>query len=154
LEAIEGECTYIQVFVHYFRACFKEGRYKNEGKYFVEYRVAVILSRLGTGNTLMMVGDLFGLGLSTTSEIVRKCCKAIRIHLKPLVFKKPTLAQMKQIASEFEALHGIPYILGAIDGSHIPIIAPPYDPVSYYCRKGFYLCLLQGVVDAKCKFWD
>ena len=61
---------------------------------------------------------------------------------------------MKKIAAEFEALHGIPLIIGAIDGSHIPIIAPSNDPVSYYCRKGFYSCLLQGVVNSKCKFWD
>ncbi len=120
----------------------------------VECRVAVTLSRLATGHTLMMIGDLFGIGESTTSKIVRDCCEAIRIYLRPLVFKKPTLIRMKKIASEFEALHGIPLILGAIDGSHIPIIAPPHDPTSYYCRKGFYSCLLQGVVDSKCKFWD
>jgi hypothetical protein len=61
---------------------------------------------------------------------------------------------MKQIALKFEALHIILYIIGAIDGSHISIIAPPYDLVSYYCQKGFYSYLLQGVVDAKCKFWN
>ena len=61
---------------------------------------------------------------------------------------------MKEIANEFEALHDIPFILGAIDGIHIPIITPFYDPVAYYNRKGFYFFLLQGVVDADCKFWD
>ena len=60
----------------------------------------------------------------------------------------------EKIVVEFEALHGIPLIIGTIDGSHIPIIAPIHDPVSYYCRKGFYSCLLQGIVDLKCKFWD
>ena len=61
---------------------------------------------------------------------------------------------MKQITLEFESLHGIPYILGAIDGSHIPIIAPSIDHASYYCRKGFYSVLLQGVVNSQCKFWN
>jgi len=51
-------------------------------------------------------------------------------------------------------LHEIPYILGAIDGSHIPIIAPSIDLALYYCRKGFYSVLLQGVVYSQCKFWD
>jgi len=60
--------------------------------------------------------------------------------------------RMKQIAKGFEALHGILFILGAIDGSHIPIQAPSHDPITYYCRKRFYSCLLQGVVDADCKF--
>jgi hypothetical protein len=40
-----------------------------------------------------------------------------------------------------------------VDASHIPIIAPLIDSTSYYCWKGFSLVLLQGVVDAKCKFW-
>jgi len=45
-------------------------------------------------------------------------------------------------------------MIGAIDGSHIPIIASPIDPTSYYCRKDYYSVLLQGVVDSKCRFWD
>ena len=61
---------------------------------------------------------------------------------------------MKKIIAEFEALYGIPLIIGAIDGTHIPIIAPIHDPISYYFRKNFYSCLLHGVVDSKCKFWD
>jgi len=55
------------------------------------------------------------------------------IHLRPLVFKKPTLVWMKQIANGFEALHVILLILGAIDGSHILIIAQSHDPIVYYC---------------------
>lgn len=120
----------------------------------VECRVAVTLSRLASGNSLSMIGDVYGIGLSTTSTIVRECCEAIKTHLRPLVFPKPTLARMKEIANGFEALHDIPFILGAIDGIHIPIITPSYDPVAYYNRKGFYSFLLQGVVDADCKFWD
>ena len=99
----------------------------------VECRVAIILYRLGSGNTLIMIADLFGLGESTTSIIVRECYEAIRILLKPLVFKRPILVWMKKITTEFEALHGIPLIIKAIDGSHIPIIAPSNDLVSYYC---------------------
>ena len=99
----------------------------------VECRVAIILYLLGSSNTLIMIADLFKLGESKTSIIVRKCCKAIRILLKTLVFNKPTLVWMKKIATKFEALHGILLIIGAINGSHIPIIAPIHDLVSNYC---------------------
>ena len=51
-------------------------------------------------------------------------------------------------------MRGIPYIIGAVDGSYVPIIAPKIDPASYCCRKCFYSALLQGVVDSKCLFWD
>jgi hypothetical protein len=109
---------------------------------------------LATGDTLHTLADLYGISKSSASIIVREVCEGIKTVLRPLVFPKPTLSRMKQIALEFESLHGIPYILGAIDGSHIPIIAPSIDPASYYCRKGYYSVLLQGVVDSQCKFWD
>ena len=120
----------------------------------MECRVAISLYRLGSGNTLILIVDLFGLEESTTSKIVKKCCEAIRILLKPLIFKKLALVWMKKIVAEFKALHGIPLIIEAIDGSHIPIIAPIHNSISYYCRKRFYSCLLLGVVDSKYKFWD
>jgi len=101
-----------------------------------------------------MIGDLFWVGLSITFIIVKGCCEAIKIYLRPLVFKKQTLILMKQIAKGFEALHGILFILRAIDSSYIPIQAPSHDLVAYYCRKGFYSCLLEGIVDVDCKFQD
>ena len=54
----------------------------------VKYRVAIILYHLRSGNTLIMIADLFELEESTTLKILKKCCKAIRILLKPLVFLK------------------------------------------------------------------
>ncbi|CAM6001598.1 unnamed protein product, partial [Sphagnum balticum] len=45
-------------------------------------------------------------------------------HLQPLVIPKLTTNKIKEITTSFECLHGIPCILGAIDGSHVPIIAP------------------------------
>jgi hypothetical protein len=27
-------------------------------------------------------------------------------------------------------------------------------PKSYYCQKRFYSTLIQGIIDAKCSFWD
>jgi len=80
-----------------------------------------------------MDGSLFGIRLSTTSIIMRKCCEAIKIHLKPLVFKKPIVVWMKQITKGFKALYGILLILGAIDDSHISILAQFHDIVAYYC---------------------
>jgi len=54
----------------------------------VEQKISIILSRLATCNSLQMIGDLFGAGLNMTSITVRDCCEAIKIHLRPLIFKK------------------------------------------------------------------
>ena len=61
---------------------------------------------------------------------------------------------MKEIASEFEALNDIHFILRVIDGSYKSILASFHDPIPYYNKKKLYLCWLQGVVDADYKFWD
>ena len=120
----------------------------------VETRVVVTLARLATGNTLSMIGYLYGIAEITASVIVRECCKAIKEQLLPIVIEKMNPEKMKIISTEFGVIRGIPYVIGAIDGSHIPIVAPGKYAPEYYCRKGFYSVILQGVVDAQCKFWD
>ena len=49
---------------------------------------------------------------------------------------------------------GFPQVIGAIDGSHIPILKPTESPSDYFCRKGFYSIILQGVVDSRGLFID
>jgi hypothetical protein len=70
-----------------------------------------------------MCGEFYGIVKSTTSIIVREFCVAIWKHLKPLVISKLIKNKIKEITISFECLHGIPYILSAIDGSLVPIIA-------------------------------
>ena len=57
-----------------------------------------------------------------------------------------------EISVEFEETYEIPYILSTIDNSHIPIVASKIDSKSYYYCKGFYLVLIQDIVNKKCLF--
>ena len=63
-----------------------------------ETRVAVTFNRLLVRNTLSTIADLYGIAENTTSIIIRECCKAIKIHLKPLVFEKLTTKWIKIIS--------------------------------------------------------
>jgi hypothetical protein len=94
----------------------------------VEVRVAMVLARLGCENLLQMYGEVYSIVESTTSIIVGEFCVAIQKHLKPLVICKLTRYKIKEITIAFECLHGIPYILGAINNNHVLIIAPKLDP--------------------------
>ena len=120
----------------------------------VEKRVAISLVRLGSGNGLQIVGDLFGVAKCTVSRIVREFCSTVRLHLQKRFVKFPSESKLRKLARDFEALHDIPYVVGAIDGSHIPILAPVIGGEDYYCRKSFHSALLQGIVDTNCIFWD
>jgi len=109
----------------------------------IETKVVMAFAQLGNENYLQMCGKVYGIVESTTLITVRELCSTIKNHLKPLVIPKLTKDKIKKIIVGFESLHGIPYILGAIDGNHIPIVAPKVDPKSYYCRKGFYSTLIK-----------
>ena len=143
----------------------------------IHTRVALTLASLGGHNILIMCVDLYEIAHSIASMIIREYCEAIKIHVRPLVYLKPTLPCItkkftfdskhlhgslqlifqfiqKKTKNTQTNLHGIPNVLGIINGSHIPIIAPSWDAASYYCRKGFDSALLQRVVDTRCRLWE
>jgi hypothetical protein len=47
------------------------------------------------------------------------------------VIEKQNASNMQRISFEFEALKGIPYVIGVVDSSHISTIALSHDPISY-----------------------
>lgn len=99
-----------------------------------------------------MIGDLYSIVKSIVSVVVRECCKAIKDELLSFVIEKMTSEKMKTISTKFEAIKNIPYVTRAIDGFHLPIVDPSKDAPEYYCHKDFHSVILQGVVDARCKF--
>ena len=74
------------------------------------------------------------------------------MHLQGIFAQFPSQGRFRVLAQEFEALHEIPHIIGAIDGSHIPIIVLVIGGDDYYCKKSFHSTLLQDIVDTKCIF--
>ena len=120
----------------------------------LETRVATMISRLATVHGMQMIADLYQVGLSTSQKIVLEFLDDVKKSLKKKYIKWPSSSMMAHIAIEFEALHQIPHIVGAVDGSHIPIVAPSIHAADYYNRKGFHSVLLQGVVMSQCIFWD
>ena len=120
----------------------------------VQVKVAVAISRLATGNSMSCIADLYKIGLSSSQLAVSQFCASIKKNLLRKFINWPSPSIMERYAQEFQDLHQIPFVVGAVDGSHIPIIAPRLHAPDYYNRKGFHSVLLQGVVSAKCLFWD
>ena len=118
----------------------------------VQVKVVVAISRLATSISMQCIADLYRIGLSSSQLAVSQFCLAIKTNLFKKFIKWPTLVIMEKYALEFQDLHQIPYVVGAVDGSHIPIVAPRLHTVDYYNRKGFHSILLQGIVSNKCLF--
>lgn len=120
----------------------------------VELRVAVTLWRLATNSEIRTVSHLFGVGESSVCVFTKEVVTAINEILAPQYLHTPSAAEMQDIVRGFREKWNFPQCAGAVDGTHIPILAPSFNPADYYNRKGEYSIILQGVVDHSMKFWD
>ena len=120
----------------------------------VQAKADVSISRLATSNSMQSIADLYKIGLSSSQLAVSQFCGAMKSSLFKKFIRWPSTAVMEKFAHEFFGIHQIPYVVGAVDGSHIPIVAPGLHAANYYNRKGFQSILLQSVVSSKCLFWD
>ncbi|MCO5568398.1 hypothetical protein L7F22_022097 [Adiantum nelumboides] len=121
----------------------------------LEDRVALSLHRLASIVNVEVLADLYGCVRSTNTQIVLDFCRAVCTSgLRDFYICSPSSSRMLQMAEAFQQIRGIPNVIGAIDGSHIPIIAPRENAVDYFNRKEFHSILLQLAVDSNCMVWD
>lgn len=93
--------------------------------------------------------DLHGVSRSSVSRIVKRVSDAIINNLWNKIEFPDELITVKE---GFHAIANFPNVVGAIDGTLIPIIAPPVDEHTYVCRKGFHALNIQAVVDSHYRF--
>ena len=118
----------------------------------VTKRVAIALWRLATGHDYRSIGQLFGVGRSTCCKITHDVCEAILDVLLPEFIKFPCNARLQEIKDGFKIMSGLRQCVGAIDGTHIPIIAPKEHHSDYLNRKQFHSIVLQAVVDHNSRY--
>ncbi|KAI3366953.1 hypothetical protein L3Q82_009588, partial [Scortum barcoo] len=76
------------------------------------------------------------LALSTVFNRVQDFCNAVIMVLFHAHIAFPDTDKLVGMATFFENRWGVPQCVGAIDGCHIPIIAPEQYARDYYNRKG------------------
>ena len=115
----------------------------------MEARVAITIWRLGTNIEYRTISALFGLGKSTECEIVLETCEVIACHMMPRYVHGGS-----HFVDGFQHRWGFPQTVGAIDGTHIPIVWPQDSASDYYNRKGYYSILMQAIVEFRGLFID
>ncbi|KNZ63296.1 hypothetical protein VP01_1162g10 [Puccinia sorghi] len=111
---------------------------------------------LGHGSTYVTIGHVFNIGKETADKasgrFVKSVLKVFRVHainFPPL----DRLDQWAEIKQSFEARHGIPQIVGAIDGTHVLVSIPAHDNWNGYInRKSWASIVFQCVVDGEGNF--
>ena len=122
----------------------------------IEKRVEIALWRLSTGNSFCTVTKTFAVGKSTTAQITREFCSEM-LHLAPRYIHFPrSRRETAEAIKQFKVFCQcrIPQVPGALDGAHIPIVAPNIDgKADYFSQKQRYT-ISKGLVGANLVFLD
>ena len=108
----------------------------------VQVKIIVPILRLATCNFMQSISDLFMIGLSIGQLVVSQFSAVIKFCLFKKFIRWPSSTVMDKFAHNFYNLHKKPHVVGAVDGSHKPIVAPRLHAAHYYNQKGFYSILL------------
>jgi len=116
-------------------------------------RLAVTLLYLSTGDSFRSIALLFRIGESTAQEIVYETCKALWARLQPIYLKTPsTKEEWLEISHGFNQAWNFPNCLGAIDGKHCTIQAPPNSGSEYFNYKKSFSLVLMALCDSQYRF--
>ncbi|XP_047967837.1 protein ALP1-like [Salvia hispanica] len=117
-------------------------------------QVALALTRLSSGNSLITIGESFGAHHSTVSQATWRFVEAIEDKGLRHLSWPSTEEELSEIKCEFEKIRGLPNCCGAIATTHITMLLTSSDPEadSWLDSRGKHSMILQAVVDPDLKF--
>lgn len=83
-----------------------------------------------------LIAEKFNISKSTAWTYVQKVCTVLT-NLSKQYISWPTGETVRETVEKFKKRQGFPGVLGAIDGSHIPI-TPPSNQEAAYCNRHHY----------------
>ncbi|KAI8117386.1 Protein ALP1-like [Lucilia cuprina] len=115
--------------------------------------LVMTLRYLATGENFRSLQFLFRIPVSTISRIIPEVLDAIYKVLVGKYLQTPcdTDAWMS-VSSKFNELWHFPNCIGAVDGKHVVMDAPPNAGSIFYNYKGTHSIVLMGIADAEYKF--
>ena len=112
----------------------------------------IVYSFLVKGNSFWTLHIRFRRGASTISQVIYDVCDAIWEVMHPIYMKPPTMEDWKQIEHRFSTCWNFPNCIGAIDGKHVMIRAPPNSNSLFFNYKNYFSIVLLALVDADYRF--
>lgn len=97
------------------------------------------------------IADTHGVSRTSVCRIVHEFVRSINNNLDNIHFPTDRESIRMQKRAFYEKCR-FPNIVGAVDGTLIPIIAPVVDEDIYVCRKGYHAINCQGIVSSKMRF--
>lgn len=107
---------------------------------------------LTTGDSYRTIALNYRMGEATVRKIVYEVCETIWTRLSPIFMPKPTVEMWKSIENAFSEKWNFPNCIGALDGKHVVIEAPPNSGSLYFNYKKTFSVVLMALVDADYRF--
>ena len=120
----------------------------------VEDKILIALKTLSSGSFQHSAKDLFRVSQSTVSKVLGVFLDALISHSSDFIHMPRNRQEIDRVNADFYCVAGFPGVLGCIDCTHIPIIAPADDEYSYVNRKNFHSINVQAICDANLVFQD
>ena len=107
---------------------------------------------LATGDSYASLAFAFRMHRCTICKIVPETCRAIWDTLQPRVMPTPDMPRFNSVAQDFARIWQFPNCVGAIDGKHVVMQAPPKSGSQFFNYKKTHSIVLMAVADAHYNF--
>ena len=114
--------------------------------------ILCLLSYLSTGSFMFLTSKVMDLSITTCHRCIHRAMNLVCQQFDKFVKFPNNLSAVKE---KFQYKYGIPGIIGAIDGTHIPIQKIGGDlSERFRCRKGYFSINVQAVCGLDNMFYD
>ncbi|XP_053692619.1 putative nuclease HARBI1 [Sabethes cyaneus] len=114
-------------------------------------KLALVIEFLACGDLQRHIASCYRVSKQYTGIIIDLVCEAICRALKDTV-PEHSESMFLNVANGFNRKWNFPNCIGAIDGKHVAIKAPPKSGSIFYNYKGFHSLSLLAICDASYKF--
>ena len=90
----------------------------------LDHRVAIAVYWMASSAEYRTIANLFGVRKSTVHKCIHDVCTAMAENILDKYVKFPADDDLQHVIDGFDNTWGFPNCAGAVDGTHIPIIAP------------------------------
>lgn len=120
--------------------------------YLIFVKILFSFRFLATGDKVTSIAFAHRIGESTVYNIIKETSRVATKVLTPMYLKPPKEEDWKEIATGFWNRWNFPNCVGAIDGKHFVIRAPPNSGTLYFNYKKSYSVVLLAACDYQYKF--
>ncbi|XP_072844424.2 uncharacterized protein LOC110091519 [Pogona vitticeps] len=111
-------------------------------------KVLIALQVLGTGSFQRMTGDNLRVSQSSVSRCLDAFLEAMLRHVHEHITFPTTDSELRRTRDAFFDIAGFPNVIGIVDCTHVPIIAPADMPALYRNCHNFHSLNVQATCDA------